>query len=160
MRRTFASWLQDRFCLIVQVDTVRVEGSRFFDRDYDPSKSLLHVLAQRLSRTCDHDCLSPSLMHPVVGEVDLVSHVHVPAVIVWSHARLEDALWLRETCGGRLVSEVFRYWERWLRRRFLEIRWVMSLRSPRRDVLPLGLIGLQNRWSSAVVQKPATHRVS
>ena len=28
------------------------EGSRFFNSDYDPSKSLLRVLAQRLTRSC------------------------------------------------------------------------------------------------------------
>ena len=57
------------------------EGNLFFDRDYDPSKSLLHVLAQRLprispARTCDRDCLSSSLMHLDVGEVDFTSHIH------------------------------------------------------------------------------------
>ena len=65
------------------------------DRDYHPSKSLLHVLAQRLTRssparTNDQDCLSPSLMHLDVGEVDLASHIHVPAVSVQLHAPSDD----------------------------------------------------------------------
>ena len=39
------------------------KGSRFFNGDHDPSKSLLHVLAQRLTRssperTSDQDCLN------------------------------------------------------------------------------------------------------
>ena len=66
------------------------EGSRFFDRDCDSCKSLLHVLAQRSTRysraqTSDQDCFSPSLMHLDVGEVNLTSHIHVPAVSVHSH---------------------------------------------------------------------------
>ena len=84
-------WLQGRFCRIFQVDTVRIElcdeGSRFFDRDYDLGKSLLHVLAQRSplippTRTCDQDCQSPSLLHLNVGEVDRTSHLRVPAMTV------------------------------------------------------------------------------
>ena len=44
-------------------------------------------LAQRLTRssparTCDQDCISPSLMHQDDGEFDLASHVRVPAVSV------------------------------------------------------------------------------
>ena len=66
------------------------KGSRFFDRDYDPSKSPLHALAQRLARsstagTSDQECSSPSLMHLDVGEADFTSHIHVPAVSVQSH---------------------------------------------------------------------------
>ena len=66
------------------------KGSRFFDCDYDSSKSLLHVLAQRLTRssparTCDLDCFSPSLMHVDGGEVDLTPRIHVPTVSVQSH---------------------------------------------------------------------------
>ena len=64
-------------------------GSRFLTRDYDPGKSLHYALAQRATRsspkwTCDRDCLSPSLLHLHGFEVDLVSRVHVPAVIVRS----------------------------------------------------------------------------
>ena len=71
------------------------KGSRFFDRDYDPSKSLLRYLAQRLTRSCpartsDQDCSSPSLMRLDVGAVDLTSHIHVPAVSVQSHAPSDD----------------------------------------------------------------------
>ena len=44
-------WFLCRFWLIFQVDTVELncsdEGSRFFDRDYDSSKSHFHALAQR-----------------------------------------------------------------------------------------------------------------
>ena len=52
-----------------------------------PNKSLLHVLAQRLTRsspapTCDQDFLSHSLIHLDVGEVDLTSHIHVLAMSV------------------------------------------------------------------------------
>ena len=62
-------------------------GNRFFDRDYDPIKLLLHVLAQRSTRsspapTSDQDRFSPSLMHLDVGEVGPTSHIHVPAVSV------------------------------------------------------------------------------
>ena len=59
------------------------KGSRFFDSDYDSTKSLLHVLAQRITRssparTCDQDCF---LRHYVdVGEDDFTSHIHVPTV--------------------------------------------------------------------------------
>ena len=54
------------------------KGSRFLDRDEDPSKSVLHVLAQcqpRISpaRTCDQVCSFPSLMHLDVGKVALTS---------------------------------------------------------------------------------------
>ena len=72
-------WLHGRFCLIVRVDTVRIEfsgkGSSFFHRDFFPSKSILHVLAKRLtrtspSRTRDRDCSSLSPMHLDGGQVD------------------------------------------------------------------------------------------
>ena len=70
------------------------KGSRLFDRYYDPSKSLLHVLAQRLprisfARTCDKD-LFFSLMHLDVGEVDLTSHIHMPTVSVQPYAFSDD----------------------------------------------------------------------
>ena len=57
------------------------EGSRFFDRVCDPSKSLLHFLAQRLTRTSpartsDQDCSSPSPMHLYGGQVDFRYHIH------------------------------------------------------------------------------------
>ena len=57
--------------------------NRFFDRDYDPIRSVLHVLARRLTwssptQTCHRDCFSPSLTHFDDDEVDLASHVRVP----------------------------------------------------------------------------------
>ena len=71
------------------------EGSRFFDRDYDPTKSLLHALAQRLARsspgrTSDQDCFSPSRMHLDAGEVDPTYHTHVPTVGVQSYVQSDD----------------------------------------------------------------------
>ena len=59
MRRIFASGFRAGFVL-------SFKGNRFFNRDYDPSKSLLHVRAQRIARsspaqTNDQDSLSPSL---------------------------------------------------------------------------------------------------
>ena len=62
--------------------------SRFFDHDHDPSKSLPHVLAQRSTRSSPArhaTWTSQSLMHLDVGDIDLTSHVHVPAVSVQSH---------------------------------------------------------------------------
>ena len=68
--------------------------SRLFDSGYDPSKSLLHVLVRltrsSLARTSNQNCSSPSLMHLDVGEVDLASHIHVPAVSVRSHVPSDD----------------------------------------------------------------------
>ena len=59
MRRIFASGFRAGFVL-------SFKGNRFFNRDYDPSKSLLHVRPQRIARsspaqTNDQDSLSPSL---------------------------------------------------------------------------------------------------
>ena len=72
------------------------KGSLFFDRDYFPSKSLLQVLAQRLTRTSpsqasDQDCSSPSPMHLDGGQVDFGSSINVPFVNVQLHAP-SDAL--------------------------------------------------------------------
>ena len=79
MRRIFASGFRAEFVsssmwIPSELD-YSDEGSRFFDHDYDPSKSLLHVLTQRFTRssptwTCDRDCLSPSLMHLDDGEIE------------------------------------------------------------------------------------------
>ena len=81
------------------------KGSRFFDRDYDPSKSLLRVLAQRLTRsspawTSDQDCSSPSLMHLDVGKVDFTYHVHVPVESVQSYAPSDEL----STCTGHAAA--------------------------------------------------------
>ena len=46
------------------------------------------------------DCLSPSLMHLDVGEVDLTSFIHVPAMIVPSHAPTEDP----SDCAGHAAA--------------------------------------------------------
>ena len=69
------------------------------------SKSLLHVLAQRLtrshpSRTSHQHSSSPSWMHLDVGEVDRTSHIHSPAVSVQSHAPSEDV----SSCMGHAAS--------------------------------------------------------
>ena len=124
------------------MDTVRVEfsdkKSRSFDRDHDPSKSLLHVLAQRLTRssperTCDQDCLSPSrMMLPLIAR-DMRRPSHLKGLPLLGEITTPD------------VSK---------------IRWFMSLRSPRRRLD-------RNFWTNrrfygrqlGVVQKPATHRV-
>ena len=76
-------------------------GSRFLDRDCDPSKSLLHVLAQRLPRfphaqTGDRECFSPSLMQLDGDEVGRICRVHLPAVSVQSHAPSDDL----SSCAG------------------------------------------------------------
>ena len=94
MRRIFASCVRAGFVLsfrrILSELNCSDKGSRVFDSDYDPSKSLLHDLAQRLTQsslaqTSDQDCLSSSLMQLDVGEVDFTtSHIHVPAVSVQS----------------------------------------------------------------------------
>ena len=96
MRRIFASGFRARFVLSFRSIPSELnysdKGRRFFDRDHDLSKSSLHVLAQRLTRssptqTCDRDCLSPSLMHldDDDNDADLASHIFVPAVSVQSH---------------------------------------------------------------------------
>ena len=99
MRRIFASAFQAGFVLsfrwLPSEWNYSDKGSRFFDRDYGPSKSLFHVLAQRLTRssparTCNQDCLSPSQSHLDVDEVDLASHVRVSAVSVQSHVPSDD----------------------------------------------------------------------
>ena len=78
MRRIFASGSMAGFVLsfiwIPSPIKYSAKGSRFFDRDYDPSKSLLHVFAQRLAwtslaRRSDQDCFSPCLMHVNAGEL-------------------------------------------------------------------------------------------
>ena len=55
MRRTFASSFRAGFVLPFRWIPSELNdsdnGSRFFDRSYDPSKSLFHVLAQRLTRS-------------------------------------------------------------------------------------------------------------
>ena len=63
------------------------------------------MLAQRVTKssptqTCNQDCLSASLMHLDVGEVDLASHVHVPAVIVQSLAPSHDL----SCCAGNAAT--------------------------------------------------------
>ena len=87
MRRIFASGVRAGFVLsfrwIQSELNYSDKGSRCFDRD-DPSMSLLHVLAQRLTRfspapACDKNCLSPSLIHLDVGEVDF-NHMHHPMI--------------------------------------------------------------------------------
>ena len=109
MRRIFASGFRAGFVLsfgrIPSELNYSDKGSRFFHRDYDPSKSILGVFAQRFSRsslapTFDHDCLSPSLMYLEVGEVDFASHVHVPAVIVHSSAPSDDL----SDCAGHTAA--------------------------------------------------------
>ena len=94
MRRTFASGSRAGFVSSFRSIPPELnysdKGSRFFNRDYDSTKSLLHVLAQRITRssparTIDQDCISHSLTHLDVGEVDFTSHIHVPAVSVQSH---------------------------------------------------------------------------
>ena len=71
------------------------KGIRFFDCDHCPSKSLLHVLAQRSTRsspalTSSQDFCSPSLMHVVAGDVEFTSHTHVPAASVQSYVQSDD----------------------------------------------------------------------
>ena len=109
-------WLLGRFCLIFQVDIVRVEsflqGKSVFDCDHDTSKSLVHVLSQRLrslpSPTCDQSCLPPSWMDLDIGKADLTSHTHVPAMSVQScHNRMISLLhW---TCCGCFISKLFSF---------------------------------------------------
>ena len=86
-------WFRGGGCLVFRLIPSELNcsdrGSRFFHRDYDSSKSLLHGHAQRLTRssptrTGDQDCFSPSRLHLDVGEVDFTSHIHVPAVSVQS----------------------------------------------------------------------------
>ena len=99
MRLIFASGFRTGFVpsfrWIPSELTFSDEGSCFFDRDCDPSKSLLHALAHRLTRssptwTCDRPSFSPSLMRSDDGEVDQDSHVHVPAEVVQSYASSDD----------------------------------------------------------------------
>ena len=99
MRRIFASGFGAGFVLSFRWIPSELHQSekecRFFDHDYDTSTSLLHVLAQRLTRssparTCDLGCFSPPQMHLDVGKVDLTSHIHVTAVSVQSYAPSAD----------------------------------------------------------------------
>ena len=109
MRRIFASDFRAGFVLSFRGKPSEFnysdKGSRFFDRDYDPSKSLLHVLAQCLTRssparTSDQDCLSPSPMPLDVGKVDVTYCIHVPAVGVQSHVPSEDL----SNCTGHAAA--------------------------------------------------------
>ena len=110
MRRIFASGFRAGFVLssrwtpselnfptreVASLTVIRTRANHFF--------MFLHRQCSTQSspaRTCDQDCLSPSLMHLDVGEVDLVSHVHVPAVIVQSFALSEDP----SDCAGRAAA--------------------------------------------------------
>ena len=168
MRRIFASGFWAGFVLSFRW---RVElfgpGKSVFDSDYDPRKSLLHVLAQRLprvsrARTCHQDCFSPLLMHLDVGKVDLTSHTHVPAVIVQSYAPSDDPYY----CAGHAAPSHLKglpLLGEMTAPKVSEIRWVMSLRSL--DVVWatswLGWIAIsdesQMQWSSA--GKPAMREV-
>ena len=77
-------------------------GSRFFDRDFDPSNSLLQIFCTpRTSpvRIFDQDCLSPPMMHLDVGEIGRTSHIHVPAVSVQSNAPSADL-----SCTGHAAA--------------------------------------------------------
>ena len=91
MRRIFASGFRAGFVLSFRWIPSELhyfdQGSRFFVRDYDWSKSLLHVLAQGLTRTSpsrasDQSCSSPSPMYLDGGQVDFRSHIHVLLVSV------------------------------------------------------------------------------
>ena len=53
-----------------------------------------------MARATDQDWLSPSLMHQDVGEVDFVSHVHVPAVMVQPYAPSDDPSY----CAGHAAA--------------------------------------------------------
>ena len=90
MRRIFASGFRAGFVSSFRWKLSELncndKGSRFSDRDYDPSKPRLHVLAQRLTRssptrTNDQDSSFPSMMRLGVGEGDR-THIHVPAVSI------------------------------------------------------------------------------
>ena len=92
-------WLQGSFVLSFRWIPSELKFSdkegRSLDRDYDPSKSLLHVLAQRVTRSSlaranGQDWLSLSLTDLDVGAVDVTSHVHVPTVIAQSYAPSDD----------------------------------------------------------------------
>ena len=77
--------------------------NRFFDRDYDPSKSL-HVPAQRSprsspARTIDQDSFS-LMMHPDVGDVDFTSHFQVPAGSAQPHTPSDDL----SSCTGHAAA--------------------------------------------------------
>ena len=109
LRRVFASGCRAGFVLsfswLPSESNFSDRGSRFFDHDCDPIKSLLHVLAQRLtrsspSRTSDEECFCPLLKHLDVGEVDVTSHIHVPAVSVQSHVPSDDLC----DCTGHAAS--------------------------------------------------------
>ena len=91
MRRIFASGFRAEFVLSVRWVPSELnhsdEGSRLFDRDHDPSKSLLHVLAQRFTRTHmarinDKSCSLPPPMHLDIGQVGLGHHNSMPPVSV------------------------------------------------------------------------------
>ena len=98
MRRIFPSGFRAGFVLSFMWIPSELDysdkGSRFFHRDYDSSKSLLHVLAQRSG------LLFPSLNHLDDGEVDLVSQVPVPAVIGQTHAPSGDL----SGCAGHAAA--------------------------------------------------------
>ena len=135
------------------------KGSCFFDRDFDPSKSLLHVLAWHLprispARPCGQDCFFPLMTHLDDGEVDLASHVLVPAVILQSHAP-SDHLSDCGTCGARLISKVFRLLGEMIAPEVVVIRWVMSLRCPSTWCgLPPGMV------RSQLLDESQIHRLS
>ena len=99
MRRIFASGFTTVFVLsftwIPSELNHSDKGSRFFDCNCDPSKSLLHVLTQRLTRTSpaqinDQNCTSPSPMHLGGVQIDLRSHLHESSANVPSIAPSDD----------------------------------------------------------------------
>ena len=93
MRRIFASGFRARFVLSfrwIPSELIHSDkGNRFCDRDDDPSKSLLHVLPQRLPRflhaqTGDKESFLPALMQLDDGEVDRKPRVTLSALSVQS----------------------------------------------------------------------------
>ena len=176
MRRIFASGFRAGFVLSFRWIPFELnssdKGSRFFDSVLTRANDFfmfLHIASHGLDRhwACDHDCLSPSLVHLDVGEVHLTSHIHAPTVSVQSYAPSDDLSYCAEHAvvvssqrfsgtGGRNDCTGG----------FGNLMYHVSLAPLTWCALPLGLVGsqlldaAQMQWSSAGNGTDARHAQS
>ena len=112
LRRVFASGFKAGFVspfrwIPSELD-YSYKGRWFFDRNYHPSKSLLHVLAQRLTRppparTSDQDVVFLHGCTWMLAKL-IVRLIFLPAVSVQSHALSDDL----SSCTGHAAAVLFR----------------------------------------------------
>ena len=170
MRRNFASGFRAGFVLLVRWIPSDLnysgKGSRFLDPDHDPSKSLLHVIAQRLTRSVRASGIERegSLSHTDAGanQVHHGSHIHEPSASVQSTASSDD---LSSLAGRAAALPNGLAIPGWMFASVIpECKGLMTLASLARCELPPGLVGSQLlgesqiRWSSAWTGTEARHK--